>query len=163
MPRSHQSAQITVNAGAGTVFDFVSGDLAAVVDDADELAGHRPLDDGPVRVGFRWRQRCVHNRNVCSTEWCVTELSRPRMLAQAMVHFCAEAQREVRGGERWELRSDAAGATVVELRTWRISRGWTGWVRKLSREGPVSATAVSLNRRLAFVQFEAERRAAART
>lgn len=158
MPKIRHSAKIAVIAPADAVFDLVAADLMAVDDDPDAMVGHRPVDDGPLREGFRWQQRIVHNRHVCGTEWCVTEVVRPNVLEQKMVHFCADAQREVQGGERWEFHSDDAGPTAVELRSWRTYRGITGWIDKLFREGPSSATAVSLKKRLAYVQFEAERR-----
>lgn len=84
-----------------------------------------------------------------------------RPLDGGPLHFCAVAQREVRGGERWAFRSDRTGATVVELATWRSYRGAIGWLRWLRGEDARSSAAVSLQKRLAFVQFEAERRALA--
>jgi hypothetical protein len=158
MPKIRQSAKIAVNAAVEDVFDLVAADLIAVDDDPDAMVGHRPLDEGPLREGFRWQQRIVHNRHVCGTEWRVTEVARPRVLEQTMAHFCADAQREVHGGERWEFWSDDGGSTLVDLRSWRIYRGVGGWIDKLFREGPTSAAAISLKKRLAYVQFEAERR-----
>ena len=153
-----QSATITVDAAPAVVFDLVAGDLMAVDDDPDAMTGHRPVTDGPLRAGFRWRQRVIHNRQECGAEWCVTEVERPRVLEQTMVHFCADAQREYRGGERWEFVSADAGRTLVALRSWRAARGLTGWLERFLGEGPRSAHAISLKQRLAYVQFEAERR-----
>lgn len=138
-------------------FDLVAGDVVAVDDDPDKMAGHRPLTEGPLREGFRWQQRVVHNRKLCHTWWCVTETVRPRVLEQSMVHFCADAERQSQGGERWEFQARDGGSSVVKLHSWRTIHGLAGWIHKLLHEGGRSDT-LELKRRLAYVQFEAERR-----
>jgi len=75
-----------------------------------------------------------------------------------MRHFCAGSQRELEGGERWEFRVDDAGATLVELRSWRHNRGVGEWIDSLIGGGARSDTTLSLKKRVAYVQFEAERR-----
>jgi hypothetical protein len=151
------SATIAVDAASEVAFDVVAGDVMKVDDDPGKMGGHRPLTEGPLREGFRWQQRVVHNRKLCHTWWSVTEAARPKVLEQTMVHFCADAQRESQGGERWEFHERGTGSTVVELHSWRTIRGLAGWIAKLLHEGERSET-LALKRRLAYVQFEAERR-----
>jgi hypothetical protein len=117
MPKIRHSAKIAVNAAAEVVFDVVAADLLAVDDDPDAMVGHRPLHSGPLREGFRWQQRIVHNRHVCRSDWCVTEVALPRVIEQTMVHFCADAQREVRKRTlEWDLV--AAGNWDAAARAW---------------------------------------------
>ncbi len=158
MPKIRHSASISVNAAVEVAFDLVAAEVMAVAEDPDKMVGQRPLTDGPLREGFRWQQTVVHNRKLCHTWWSVTEAVRPRVLEQTMRHFCADSQRELEGGERWEFRVDDAGATLVELRSWRRNRGVGEWIDSLFGGGARSDATLSLKKRLAYVQFEAERR-----
>lgn len=119
------------------------------------MVGHRPLADGPLREGFRWQQTIVHDRKVCRTDWVVTEVKPPWLLEQTMEHLCAISGREVFGGERWELEVGGDGSTVVTLHAWRLSLGVGGWLQKILGSG--NETNLSLEKRLAYVQFDAER------
>ena len=158
MPKIRHSATLAVNAATEVAFEVVAEGVMAVADDPDKMVGQRPLTDGPLREGFRWQQTVVHNRKLCHTWWCITEAVRPLVLEQTMLHFCADAQREIHGGERWEFHVDDGGSTLVELRSWRSNRGVAGWIEKLLREGAPSGATLPLKKRLAYVQFEAERR-----
>ena len=158
MPKIRHSDNIKVNAAIEVAFDLVAGDVMAVDDDPDKMTGHRPLTDGPLRQGFQWQQRVVHNRKLCHTWWSVSEMARPRVLEQTMVHFCADAESKVHGGERWEFHVGDDGSTRVELCSWRSSRGLAGWIYKVLQERAGSDDTLSIKRRLAYVQFEAERR-----
>jgi hypothetical protein len=79
-----------VNAAVEVAFGLVPADVMAVADDPDKMVGHRPLTDGPLREGFRGEQTVVHNRKLCHTWW----------FEQTMRLFCADAERELQGGER---------------------------------------------------------------
>jgi hypothetical protein len=140
---------------ASTLMDPPAGDILAVEDDHAEMAGHRPIDDGPLRVGFRWQQTVVHDRAVCRCDWVVTELREPFVLEQVMEHICLASRQEVLGGERWQFEETGDGSTLVALRAWRQSEGTRGWLERLlpSRD---DATRVSLSKRLAYVRFRAE-------
>jgi hypothetical protein len=159
MPAIFYRAEIDVRAPAQVAFAVVTGDLLVEDDDPQNMGGRRPLDEGPVRVGFRWRQRVVHNRSLCRADWHVTQVTAGRALEQSMLHFCADARRETRGGERWEFAPRGDGSTCVRLRTWRLVPGVWGWLEKLLGSRRMEATTqIELRRRLAYVQFEAERR-----
>jgi hypothetical protein len=150
------TAHIEVHAPAEAAFAVVAGDILAVEDDPAGWTGHRPIDDGPLRVGFRWQQTIVHERSVCRTDWIVTELREPWVLEQAMEHLCVAARREVRGGERWQFEEAGDGSTLVTLRAWRRRAGRLGWIERLFRSRDRAAE-LSLMKRLAYVQFRAER------
>lgn len=148
------TAEIEVRAPAEAAFAVVAEDILAVEDDPEQFTGRRPIDEGPLRVGFRWQQTVVHDRSVCRTGWIVTELREPCVLEKAMEHLCR--RREVMGGERWQFEETGHGLTVVTLRAWRT------WPRLRGRLGRLFAprddgVGFSLRKRLAYVQFRAER------
>jgi hypothetical protein len=157
MPAIALKAKIDVRAPADAAFAVIARDILAVKDDPDAMEGHRPLADGPLRQGFRWRQTLVHERKVCRTDWLVTELRPPWLLEQSMEHLCAVARRELFGGERWELEVAGDGSTVVTLRSWWQRPGLDGWLEKIVGLVTGNWKNVSLKKRLAYVQFEAER------
>ena len=74
-----------------------------------------------------------------------------------MRHFCADLGTEARGGERWEFAERDDGWTVVTLSTWRLRPGLKGWLEKVFGSGITPTVKTSIQRRLAVVQFEAER------
>jgi hypothetical protein len=152
--------RIDVRAPAARAFAVISRDIVAVDDDQDAMTGHRPLVPGPLRKGFRWRQRVVHNRKRCRVDWLVTRLEPGRLLEQTMEHYCADLERETRGGERWELAELDDGSTQVTLFAWRIAPGLGGWLQKLLGSRLTTLMAVELRRRLAYVQFTAEHHSA---
>lgn len=154
MPAVSQTAQIEVRAPAQAAFAVVERDILAVDDDPDRMTGHRPLVAGPLREGFRWQQTLVHERRVCRTDWLVAELRPPFVLEQTMEHLCTVSRREVLGGERWELEECSDGTTLVTLRAWHLIPGLRGWMRRLVGH---PGFGISLKKRLAYVQFEAER------
>lgn len=98
----------------------------------------------------------MHDRVVCRTDWIVTELREPWVLEQALEHLCMATRREILGGERWQFEEAADGSTLVTLRAWRRRDGLGGWLERVlaSRD---DATDFSLRKRLASVQFRAER------
>jgi hypothetical protein len=159
VPTITHTATIAVRGSAQAAFAVVARDLLAVEDDPKAMVRRRPLDEGPLRQGFRWQQSIVHDRRECHADWLITELRAPWLLEQAMEHLCEVAKRKVVGGERWELKDDGDGSTVVTLRAWRLSPGPLAWLRQLLRRALGDAEDLSLRRRLAFVQFEAERSA----
>jgi hypothetical protein len=160
MPEIAASAEIEVRAPAALAFEVIAGDLLKVVDQPDAMTGHRPTHSGPLRQGFRWRQWVVHERRRCLSDWVVTSIESPFHLEQSMWHFCAVAKSQVFGGERWELVERADGPTIVRLRSWTLQEGVGAWVQKLvGWGGSREAKGFSLRKRLAYVQFEAERRA----
>jgi hypothetical protein len=147
---------IEVRAPAQAAFDIVAAGILSVEDDPSDSTGHRPIDDGPLRVGFRWRETIVHDRAVCRTDWIVTELREPHVLEQTMEHLCLARRREVMGGERWQFEETPNGVTVVTLRAWHSWPGLRGRLgRLLAPRG--EAAGVSLGARLADVRFRAER------
>jgi hypothetical protein len=152
-----QKAEIEVRASPRAAFAVVEGDILAVSEDSDAMARHRPLDAGPLREGFRWQQTIVHDRLVCRTDWVVTEIEDARVLEQTSSHLCAVAQRVVDGGERWEFSERDDGSTHVTLRCWRLSPGPRGWWGKMFGPSLPRETNFSLMKRLAYVQFAAER------
>jgi hypothetical protein len=159
VPTTHQTADIEVRASPSAAFAVVAGDILAVSDDPDAMARHRPLDAGPLREGFRWQQTLVHDRLVCRTDWVVTVLEDARVLEQTSSHLCAVAQRVMDDGERWEFTEGDDGSTHVTLRCWRDSPGRRGWWEKIFGAPMPRETNLSLMKRLAYVQFAAERAA----
>jgi hypothetical protein len=160
MPEISANAEIEVRATAVVAFEVIAGDLLQVVDEPDAMTGHSPVHSGPLRQGFRWRQWVVHERRRCFSDWVITSIESPFHLEQSMWHFCAVAQSQVFGGERWQLSESADGPTIITLRSWTLVEGVGGWVHKLlGRVGSCDAKGFSLRRRLAYLQFEAERRA----
>jgi len=157
MPVIRHEEQIEVRAPAASAFAVISRDILAVDDDPGSMVGRRPLVPGPLREGFRWRQRVVHNRKLCRTEWTVTRLEPARLLEQSMEHYCADRQQESLGGERWELVELADGSTRVTLRAWRALPGLGGWLQKLLGPDGAALMATGLRIRLAHLQFTAER------
>jgi hypothetical protein len=155
VPEISHTAEIEVRAPAEAAFAVVAADILAVEEDPARWAGKRPIDDGPLRVGFRWRQTVVHDSSLCRTDWIVTELREPWVLEQVMEHLCAADRREVQGGERWEFE-EGEDSTLVRLRAWRRRAGRAALLTRLfgSRD---AATGTSLTQRLAYVQFRAER------
>jgi hypothetical protein len=90
------------------------------------MTGQGPLTDGALREGFRWQQRVVHNRKVCGTWWCVTEVARPRVLER-------EAQPSVGATavSRWApaaacVRRTPAFANEARNMGWRVYSTRTG-------------------------------------
>ena len=77
MPSLTHSATLDVRAPADVAFAVIARDMVKADDDPDAMTGHRPLDDGPLREGFRWRQRVIHNRKECSTDGSSPSWSRP--------------------------------------------------------------------------------------
>jgi hypothetical protein len=157
VPAVTRTAKVDVRAPADAAFAVVARDILAAKDDPDAMEGHQPLVDGPLREGFRWQQTVVHERKVCRTDWLVTEVKPPWLLEQSMEHLCAVARRELFGGERWELEVASDGSTVVTLRSWWDKPGLAGWLEKLSGLVVGDGTIVSLKKRLAYVQFKAEK------
>jgi hypothetical protein len=115
------------------------------------MTGNRPLDGGPLRVGFRWRQTVVHERQTCRSDWVIAGLERGRRLEQRRLHFCAVSGREVRGRERWDFEPGADGTTTVTLRTWHDG-GWR------ERAFGSQLHDFQVRRRLAYLQFAVENR-----
>jgi hypothetical protein len=151
-----RTAEIEVRAPAQATFDIVAAEILTVEDDPAGPTGHRPLDEGPLRVGFRWQQTVVHDRSVCRTDWIVTELREPWVLEQTMEHLCLAHRREVMGGERWQFEESPGGITLVTLRAWHTLPGMRGWLGRLfARRDDLSG--FSLAKRLAHVRFRAER------
>ena len=137
-----RAAEIEVCAPAQAAFDIVAADILT--------------DEAPLRVGFHWQQTIVHERSVCRTDWIVTELREPYVLEQTMGHLCLARRREAMGGERWQFEETPDGVTVVSLRAWHSWPGMRGRLERLfsHRHG---AAGLSLRKRLASVQFRAER------
>jgi hypothetical protein len=146
-----------VRAPAAAAFAIVAGDVLKANEDPDAMARHRPLDVGPLRQGFRWQQTVVHERLVCRTDWAVIEVEEPRVLEQTSTHLCAVARKVLDGGERWEFAEGDDGSTRVTLRSWRDKPGLRGWLQKMLGSGLSRHTDLSLRKRLAYVQFQAER------
>jgi hypothetical protein len=146
---------IHVAAPATVIYDLLTEQLAATNDDPKAITKQRPLDDGPVRPGFSYEMTVVHNRHVCRSEWTITRAERPSVLEETMDHFCAEASRESKGGDRWELR-EANGSTYVTLTAWKERPGIGGLLLKWFGDKQSSKRSVKI--RLNYVQFEAERR-----
>jgi hypothetical protein len=157
MPAITSEAKIDVRAPANVAFEVVAEDILRHEQRLDSMIGQRPLDEGPLRTGFRWRQTLVHERRQCHSDWTVTELQPGRVLEQTMLHFCFVALREVRGGERWEFVQAADGTTLVTLRAWRLKPGLAGWLEKVLGSPLKQRTSIDLRKRLAHVQFQAER------
>lgn len=151
-----RTAEIEVRAPAQAAFDIVAAEILTAEDEPAEWAGHRPIVEGPLRVGFRWHQTIVHDRSACRTDWIVTELREPYVLEQTMGHLCLARRRQLMGGERWQFEETADGVTVVSLRAWHSWPGMRGRLGRLfaHRHG---AAGFSLRKRLAHVQFRAER------
>jgi hypothetical protein len=149
------TAEIEVRAPAEAAFAVVAEDILAIEDDTADWMGHRPIDDGPLRVGFRWQQTVVHDSSLCRAGWIVTELREPCVLEQAMEHLCSAPRRGGHGGERWQFE-ERGGSTRVTLRAWYRRTGPRAWLERIfsSRGDP---TGVSLGKRLAYVRFRAER------
>lgn len=158
MPALKHTETIDVRAPAQVAYDIVAGELLKVVDGPDAMVSRRPLDEGPLRVGFRLGTTVVHNRKLCVSRIEISELAAGRILEQSFSHYCADAERETLGGDRWEFGDGADGATVVKLSSWRQRHGLRGWLFKLV--GSDQAARLELRKRLAHVQFEAERLAA---
>jgi hypothetical protein len=155
MPAVTVTETIDVRAPASVAYEVITGDLLTISDGPDALTSHRPLDDGPLRPGFRFETTVVHNRKLCLSASEITAVAEGRYLEQAFDHYCADAERVTHFGERWELAEQADGSTVVTLSTWRQRR----LLRLFDRD---EVTRISLRRRLAVVQFAAERRASSR-
>jgi hypothetical protein len=134
----------------------ITGDLLEATDGSGSMTSHRPLDDGPLRPGFRFETTVVHNRMLCLSAGEITAIEAGRMLEQSIDHYCADSERVTHAGERWELAELPEGSTIVTLSLWRRRPGLSGWVQKLL--GTDEATRQSLRKRLAFLQYEAERR-----
>jgi hypothetical protein len=156
MPAVKLTETIDVRAPASVAYGVITTDLLAVTNGPDAMTSHRPLDDGPLRPGFRFETTVVHNRKLCLSATEITDLENGRMLEQSIDHYCADAERATHAGERWELAERDDGSTVVTLSVWRRLPGLAGWLQKLFPRD--DATLLSLRRRLAVVQFEAERR-----
>ena len=147
---------IQVAAPATVIYDLLAEQLSETNDDPQSMVKRRPLDAGPVAPGYRYESTVVHNRHLCRSEGTVTRAERPRVLEETMDHYCADASRTVKGGDRWELRGVGGGATEVSLTAWKDRSGVGGlFVKWLANR---SVSKISIQRRLAYVQFEAERR-----
>jgi hypothetical protein len=157
MPRLKRTESIDVRAPARVAYDVVAGDLLKVVDGPDAMVSRRPLDEGPLRVGFRFGATVVHNRKLCVSKQEISELEAGRLIEQSFSHYCADAERETRGGDRWEFADAADRSAVVTLSSSRQRHGVGWWLCKLF--GSDGADRMELRKRLAYVQFEAERRA----
>lgn len=157
MPAIQQKAEIDVRAPAAAAFAIVAGDVLKTDDDPEAMVGHRPIHAGPLRKGFRWQQTVVHERLVCRTDWVVTAVEEPRLLEQTSSHLCAVAQRVLDGGERWEFDEGDDGSTRVTLHSWRVRQGFSAWLEKVFGSAQSRSLDVSLRKRLAYVQFTAER------
>ena len=156
MTEISRTAEIEVRAPAQAAFDVVAAEILAIEDDPAEWTGRRPIDEGPLRVGFRWQQTIVHDGSVCRTDWIVTELREPCVLEQTMEHLCVARRREVMGGERWQFEETGDGLTVVTLRAWQTWPGLRGRFGRLFAPRD-DAAGFSLRKRLAHVRFRAER------
>jgi hypothetical protein len=157
VPAIEQKAEIDVRAPAAAAFAIVAGDVLKTEDDPDLMAGHRPIHAGPLRNGFHWQQTVVHERLVCRTDWVVTAVEEPRLLEQTSSHLCAVAKSVLAGGERWEFDESEDGSTRVTLCSWRERQGLGGWLEKIFGSRMSTSLDVSLRKRLAHVQFKAER------
>jgi polyketide cyclase/dehydrase/lipid transport protein len=162
MPAIRHADTIDVRAPAHVAFEVVAGDVTKAHDAPDSLTRQRPLDEGPLREGFRWRQTIVHERKECRSDWLVTAHEPGRVLEQAMSHFCAVSGREVRGRERWSFEPNDDGTTLVSLQVWRDRPGLGPWLQRLLGLGANTPANLDLRKRLAVVQFRAEQAAAQR-
>jgi hypothetical protein len=158
MPTLTTKDSIEVRAPVTLIYDLLTEDLLTPSDNPESMTKRRPLDEGPVRPGFRYEQTVIHNRHTCRSEWTVTRADRPGVIEETREHFCAEASKELKGGDRWELR-DLDGSTFVTLTAWTHRPGIGGLILKWL--GDHSVSKMGVKRRLAYVQFEAERRAKA--
>ena len=152
-----RTAEVEVRAPAQAAFDIVAAEIPAIEDHPAEGTGHHPIDEGPLRVGFRWQKTIVHDSSVYRTDWIVTELREPCVPEQAMEHLCLARRRAVMGGERWQFEETGDGLTVVTLRAWHSWPGLRGRLGRLFAPRD-DAAGFSLTKRLASVQFRAERR-----
>ena len=87
----------------------------------------------------------------------VTAVEEPRLLEQTSSHLCAVAKSVLAGGERWEFDESEDGSTRVTLCSWRERQGLGGWLEKIFGSRLSTSLDVSLRKRLAHVQFKAER------
>jgi hypothetical protein len=149
---------IQVVAPAAVIYDLLTEQLAETKDDPESMVKRRPLDAGPVTSGFRYEMTVVHDRHLCRSEWTITRAERPTVVEEVMDHFCAAASRPLKGGDRWELRAAGGGGTHVTLTAWYDRPGLA--VLLIKWFGDKSVSKSSVKRRLAYVQFEAERRSA---
>jgi hypothetical protein len=157
MPVLTVTETIDVRAPAEVAFAVIADDLLRPTGETGSFTRHRPLDDGPLRDGFRFESTVVHNRKLCVTGWEVTEVEPAQVVAMSMHHHCADAERTTHGGERWEFAHGSDGSTTVTLSHWRVRSGLAAWLVKLLGS-PDEVTSTSLRKRLTYVQFEAERR-----
>ncbi|MEA2433310.1 MAG: hypothetical protein QOG54_767 [Actinomycetota bacterium] len=157
--RHYYKATIDVQTPPAVPFDVVAGNLEKPVEKPDSWQTLKPLVEGPVRRGFKYRQTIVHNRNQCYSDWEITQAERPTVIEQTLSHHCMEAQgRVLTGGERWEFLPNGDGTTLVSLTSWTDLQGFNGWLQKFF--GPKQESReFTLRKRLAYTQFEAERRA----
>ena len=157
MPTVHAQANIDVRSDPDAPFDVVVSDIVAVVVDSESMVGQRPLDSGPLRPGFRWEQTVIHNRKRCRSEWVVTDVGQGRVLESTMRHFCADAQRETRGGERWEFDRVDETLTVVRLHSWQHVPEPLTWLVRRFGGGWRHSRELLLCKRLLNVQHRVER------
>jgi hypothetical protein len=161
MPTVSLKETVQINASATVIYDLITEHVSLTVDQPEAVVKQRPLDEGPVRAGFRYETTVVHNRHLCGSKWTVTRAERPYVLEQTMVHTCAEASKTITGGDRWELNEEPTGAsTLVTLISWKTRPGLDGLIKKLFGDRSVSRT--NLKVRLNSAQFESERRFNAR-
>jgi hypothetical protein len=100
----------------------------------------------------------AHDGRRCTTDWVVMDLDAPHVLDQRMSHLCAVNRNVVEGGERWELKPSSDESTTVTLSYWRPSSDLFEYLASFVRSRRSDATAVSLRKRLAYLQFETERK-----
>jgi hypothetical protein len=99
----------------------------------------------------------VHERKVCRSDWTITRFEAGRLIESDMEHLCAVSRRVVEGGERWEFEDYDAGPSRVRLSAWRNSEGLAGWLQKVLPSGSRATLEFTLHKRLAYLQFAAER------
>ena len=157
MPTVSLKESVQINAPAAVIYELITEHVSLTVDEPEAIVKQRPLDEGPIRPGFRYETTMVHNRHLCGSKWTVTRAEPPYVLEQTMVHTCAEASKTITGGDRWELSEDPSGSSTLAILTvWKTRPGLDGLIKKLLADRSVSRT--NLKVRLNSAQFESERR-----
>ena len=159
MATKRSSAEIEIDAPARIPFGIVTSDITEADGSPTDAVEHHPLTRGPALPGFRWTQTVVHDRVRCHVDWMVTRREDPTLFEQAADHQCMATGQEATGRERWTFDElDGGRTTRVKLTVWQsqsVLDTPPGW---LFRVGLGAVGRQSLRRRLAYLQYESEKR-----
>ena len=143
---------VTINAPPKVVFDLLTDDRVRTRE--EPAATHwRPVDEGPLRVGFTMENTRIHDGHTCRSRLRITKLEPNALLEETVESHCAVAGRASSGVHRFELKPKGLDTIVTSEFVGRLEP-----IKRIIYFFAPSIWDAGLPRVLGYLKFEAERR-----